>query len=103
MAGWVSKEARQRWEAANPDKMAAQRQRNKRHRLTPEGRKKRNANTMVQKRVARGAYPNVCTFKCVDCNEQATEYHHTDYDLPWLVVPMCKACHKAEHLVPPPP
>jgi hypothetical protein len=96
--GWSTPEARKRWEQANPEKMAAQQQRQKMKRQTTEGRKKRNAATLVQKRVARGKYPKVSVFKCVDCERQAQHYHHTDYDLPWLVVPMCHFCHRQEHL-----
>lgn len=96
--GWATREARKLWESNNPDKLIAHRETQKARRKTPEGRKKRNAATLVQKRVARGKYPKVSVFKCVDCDKQAQHYHHTDYDLPWLVVPMCHSCHRQEHL-----
>ena len=96
--GWSTTEARKRWEANNPEKIALYREHQRAMRQTEEGRKKRNAATLVQKRVARGKYPKASVFKCVDCDKQAQHYHHTDYDLPWLVVPMCLFCHRQEHV-----
>lgn len=48
-----------------------------------------------------GKIPRAKDCKCVTCGEQAYDYHHHRGYLPehWgSVIPLCRACHKQEHL-----
>ncbi len=37
-------------------------------------------------------------YKCVICHsKQAQQYHHVDYDRPFLVFPLCRICHIYVH------
>lgn len=59
----------------------------------------RKAKTAVKIAVKQGKLPNVKSISCVDCGEQAQEYHHWSYkEEHWLdVIPLCITCHKARH------
>lgn len=52
------------------------------------------AHTLVARAKRSGLIPdlNAVYMKCSDCNEQATEYDHRDYNYPLLVSPVCRSC-----------
>ena len=100
----LRREKNRRWRAANPGYYAAYRLRD------PEGYDARireskrrhplqeSAREFVRKRVnTQRLWPVASFFKCSDCDQQAQEYHHEDYDLPWSVEPLCHKCHGIRH------
>lgn len=41
-----------------------------------------------------GKLANPKTLKCVDCQKQASQYDHRDYNKPLKVEPVCASCNK---------
>ena len=58
---------------------------------------KKNARQLIANRVHRGLLDRIDTLVCRRCSNQAVDYHHPDYDTPWLVIPLCRDCHQEEH------
>ena len=60
------------------------------------------AHTVVNHAVRAGNLAAVATLDCVDCGNQAHDYHHHNgYDESrWLdIVPLCRPCHNVRHAV----
>lgn len=59
---------------------------------------KKKVNNKINQLVRMGRMPRVSTLRCIECNEQAQEYHHHNgygeaHQLD--VVPLCRHCHAA--------
>ena len=50
------------------------------------------ASNLVSCAVQRGDLPRVDTLICTDCDKQATDYDHRDYNKPLEVDPVCRGC-----------
>jgi hypothetical protein len=60
---------------------------------------KYKARNKVNNAIARNKIPKVSTLQCINCGNQAQQYHHHNgYNIEhWLdVVPMCIPCHSLE-------
>jgi len=63
----------------------------------PEKRRAKNA---VDNKVSKGLMPAASSLSCVECRNQAAEYHHWHGYEPefWLdVIPVCRNCHRTIH------
>jgi hypothetical protein len=50
------------------------------------------AGRMVQRAIKRGELRPPYEFECADCQKQAMQYDHRDYNKPLDVVPVCRSC-----------
>jgi len=73
----IARGKRNTWKEKNPKKNKVQ------HKLFNEIRRKRLV------------HPS--KLLCQDCNKQASEYHHPDYNKPFFVIPLCHSCHIKIH------
>lgn len=60
-------------------------------------KQKRAAHITLNNAIARKKVESVRACKCVQCGQQAQEYHHADYSKPLDVIPVCTLCHNAIH------
>lgn len=81
--------------AKEPGQRAKQLERQRRWR--ERNRHKTKAHDAVRYRVRTGQLARPETLPCVQCGEQATEYHHPDYSRLLEVQAMCHPCHLALH------
>ena len=58
---------------------------------------KRKAHKAVYNAIYCGKIQCASSFKCAFCQKQAKQYHHPDYAKPFLIVPVCRKCHKLIH------
>ncbi len=57
-----------------------------------------SAKNKIRYRVINGKMPKANKLKCNRCEKNATQYHHSDYNKPLEVEPLCGRCHKLEHV-----
>ncbi len=55
------------------------------------------ARTQTTLAIKSGRLPVANAWTCLGCREQATEYHHHDYQRPLDVTPLCRDCHVKLH------
>lgn len=84
------------WANRNKDKRAkiAKRRNQKAKQSNPE---KIRARALVNQRVRFKRIPKASELTCVNCGDQAKEYHHHlgyDWENRYNVIPVCKQCHK---------
>ena len=84
------RESRRKYENSEAGKESRRKQHERRKQESPEKFKAKDA---VSYAVRVGHIPHISTRKCAECGEQATEYHHPDYDMKYHVVPLCRDCH----------
>lgn len=53
---------------------------------------KDTAQRQVSASIRDGLLPRPRTLRCVDCNGEAVEYEHRDYNRPLTVEPICRGC-----------
>jgi hypothetical protein len=82
-----------RWRDENPEE-ARKHQRGRHHK---RDKKKMRARALIGRKIKRGELNRIEELKCRRCENQAQEYHHPDYDTPWLVIPLCRHHHQEEH------
>jgi hypothetical protein len=58
---------------------------------------KQRARYLVNKEVATGRMLPARMLICAKCGSMAHHYHHSDYDKPLDVVPLCVTCHGKVH------
>ncbi len=63
--------------------------------LTPLQRRKANARAYANVYLKRG---KITKEDCVDCDSEASEMHHENYDKPLEVLWLCKLCHRKRHI-----
>jgi len=86
------------WRKENPEKVRAMcRAAKARRRADPTEQPKIKARALVERKIRRGEFNRIEECKCRRCDNQAAEYHHPDYDTPWLVIPLCRQHHRDEH------
>ena len=86
------------WRKRNPERVREiERNRNRRRRAKPEQAKKMRARALIGRKIKRGELNRIEELQCRRCDNQAVEYHHPDYDKPWLVIPLCRHHHNEEH------
>jgi hypothetical protein len=94
----LNKALQQQWRDEHPEEVRRlERDRNRRRRSQPEEAKKMRARALIGRKIKRGELNRIEELQCRRCDNQAVEYHHPDYDKPWLVIPLCKCCHTKEH------
>lgn len=52
------------------------------------------AHRMVALAISRKILPPATSLQCTDCDKQATEYDHRDYNRPLDVQPVCRGCNR---------
>jgi hypothetical protein len=86
------------WRKNNPERIKQiERRRACKRRADPEEKHKIKARAHINRKVIRRELDRIETLVCRRCSNQAVDYHHPDYDKPWLVIPLCKDCHCKEH------
>jgi hypothetical protein len=82
-----------RWRNENPEEVRKH-QRGRHHK---RDKQKMRARALIGRKIKRGELNRIEELKCRRCENQAQEYHHPDYDTPWLVLPLCRHHHQEEH------
>ena len=86
------------WRKNNAERvLELERQNSERRRADPKQRHKLKARALISRKIKRGELNRIEELKCRRCENQAQEYHHPDYDTPWLVIPLCRHHHQEEH------
>ena len=86
------------WRKKNPERVRElERERHHRRLKDPLQKPKLRARALISRKIKRGELNRIEELQCRRCDNQAVEYHHPDYDKPWLVIPLCKCCHTKEH------
>lgn len=55
------------------------------------------AENKVNQAIKMGRIPRANTQVCANCGGEGEIYHHSDYNKPFDIVPMCKSCHRKWH------
>ena len=55
------------------------------------------AGVIIKKKIQRKEIPKAIELKCLGRGNQAKEYHHSDYEKPLEVIPLCRECHGEIH------
>ena len=59
--------------------------------------KKKKAGYLVLKAIKKNIFVHHSYYNCVFCDVEAQLYHHINYNLPLLLMPMCIKCHRKLH------
>ena len=87
-----------RWREEHPEEVRKlRRERHHRRLRDPLEKPKLKARALTSRKIKRGELNRIEELKCRRCENQAQEYHHPDYDTPWLVIPLCRHHHQEEH------
>jgi hypothetical protein len=94
----LNKELVHKWRKEHLEEVRIiERNRSRRRRAKPEEARKMRARALIGRKIKRGELNRIEELKCRRCENQAEEYHHPDYDTPWLVIPLCRHHHQEEH------
>ncbi len=94
----LNKTLQQHWREEHPEEVRRlERERNQRRRKDPVENQKMKARALIGRKIKRGELNRIEELICRRCDSQAQEYHHPDYDKPWLVIPLCRYHHQEEH------
>lgn len=94
----LSKALQRRWREDNPERVCKiTRESSRKRRRDPAEKPKLYARALIQRKIQRGEMNKIYELKCRRCDNQAEHYHHPDYSVPWLVIPLCRTHHDEEH------
>ena len=90
-----------KWKEGNPKRVIELRSKYKTSKKGKNAEKKYSekyperikARRITNNAIKKGYLNNPTLLKCILCVNKAVEYHHSDYNKPLEVIPLCKKCH----------